>query len=486
MAENPVDQVLPAPGDLIAGKYRVERLIGQGGMGAVFAAQHEILLQRVALKLLLAQYAREPDSVARFLNEARAMARIQDEHVARVMDVGTLEDGTAYMVLEYLEGMDLAKLVESRGPLPLVEAIDYTVQALEALGAAHRIGIVHRDIKPSNLFLTRRPNGSNSVKLLDFGISKGANPFEAQGSALTSTGAVMGSPMYMSPEQVRNSKDVDPRTDIWSLGVVLYELLAGVPPFNGATLGEILASIIEAEVPPLAKREDVPPAFEAVLLRCMARKPSQRFASVAELASALQPFASPPVQAAIRTLCETHDLSAPNAAPTSVFPPPAPAGTNPSASSPSQTGASWAPSTGNVRARPNEKRTSAVVRASLAASLVLGVLGVAGGALFLSKRHPAPEPAPAPALSPAPTVVAAPALPLGLPVDAGPARSPGSEAAGQSAPTSKGAIEPPPTHLGRNAAPHPPSHRGAGATDHPVPSAPPAAPTYDPSHDSRK
>ncbi|HEY2509785.1 MAG TPA: serine/threonine-protein kinase, partial [Polyangiaceae bacterium] len=385
MPDAPTDLSLPATGDVLAGKYRVERLLGQGGMGAVFAASHELLRQRVAIKVILGERARDPASVARFLNEARAMARIQDEHVARVTDVGTLENGAAFMVLEYLDGMDLSDAIGARGPLPVAEAIDYVVQALAALRQAHGLGIVHRDLKPSNLFLARRPDGSTCVKLLDFGISKAAGPLDAPGGAITTTGAIMGSPMYMSPEQLRNSKDVDARTDLWSLGVVLYELLAGRPPFGGETVGEVLASVIEAEIPPLQDRPDVPPALEAIFARCLAKKASERVASAAELAAALRPFASPSTLATLERVCESSSVpgsgQATQALPMKARP-----------SSPA-TGASWAPPTGVAAPKSKEERGRRLAVAggiaSLAAAMMLGLLlGRGGGARVTASSIP--------------------------------------------------------------------------------------------------
>jgi len=283
------DATLPSPGDVIAGKYRVERLIGRGGMGAVFAAQHLILNQRVALKLLLGELADSQEASARFVNEARAAAQIQGEHVARVLDIGQLPTGVPFMVLEYLEGSDLAGILQQRGPLPVSEVADYALQALDALAQAHSAGIVHRDLKPANLFLTSRHDGTSLVKVLDFGISKNTTA----PSGMTSTRAVMGSPEYMSPEQLRTPRGVDARTDIWSLGVILYELLAGRVPFQAETLADLFMQICQVDPPSIRTlRPDVPPAFEAVVMRCMAREPSARFQSVRELSTALLVFAS--------------------------------------------------------------------------------------------------------------------------------------------------------------------------------------------------
>ncbi len=285
------DTTLPGPGDVLAGKYQIERLIGRGGMGAVFAAQHMLLNQRVALKLLLGELADSKEASARFLNEARAAAQIQGEHVARVLDIGQLPTGAPFMVLEYLEGSDLSGVLHQRGPLPVAEVADYALQALDALAQAHAAGIVHRDLKPANLFLTRRHDGTSLVKVLDFGISKNLAAVGAQG--MTSTRAVLGSPEYMSPEQLRTPRGVDARTDIWSLGVILYELLTGRMPFTGESLAELFVQILETVPPPVRTiRPEIPAALEIVIARCMTRDPAGRYQNVNELKGELMFFAS--------------------------------------------------------------------------------------------------------------------------------------------------------------------------------------------------
>jgi serine/threonine-protein kinase len=296
VARSPPVRALPRPGQVLAGKYRVERLLGRGGMGAVFAAHHELLQQSVALKVMLADPADSRQSVPRFLNEARAAARIEGEHVARVLDVGQLDDGSPYIAMELLEGSDLAHLLATRGSLPADEAIEYVLQALQALAQAHALGIVHRDLKPANLFLARRRDGTEVVKVLDFGISKVIDPGASPG-ILTGSSSLLGSPLYMAPEQLRHAKTVDPRADIWAIGVILFELLAGRPPFDGKTLAEVFAAILER--PPAALRTvrpDLPAGLEAIITRCLAREPSDRFSDVAELAQALGAFAPPHAQ----------------------------------------------------------------------------------------------------------------------------------------------------------------------------------------------
>ncbi|MDI1450349.1 serine/threonine-protein kinase [Polyangium sp. 6x1] len=283
------------PGDLVAGKYRVERVIAAGGMGVVVAARHESLDQRYAIKLLRPEILDNEEAVARFLTEARTAARLESEHVARVFDVGRLDAGVPYMVMEYLDGVDLDQLVESRGPLPVVEAVDLVVQALQAIAEAHAAGIVHRDIKPANLVLTKRSDGSARIKVLDFGISKHRS-IDASGAvagAITSTQQVIGSPQYMAPEQISSPKNVDGRADVWAIGATLHDLLTGKPPFDGETVGLILARVLRDSPPRLrSDRPDAPAGLEKVLLRCMEREPSARFRNVAELSAALAPFGS--------------------------------------------------------------------------------------------------------------------------------------------------------------------------------------------------
>jgi serine/threonine-protein kinase len=293
MSEGPQSESgLPAVGDVIAGKFRIERLLGRGGMGAVFAAHHEFLNQRVALKLVLGSIVQNKEARDRFMNEARAAFGIQSEHIARVLDVGE-DGGRPFMVLEYLEGSDLAHVVEQRGPLPVQEAVDYVMQALDAIGQAHAKGIIHRDLKPANLFIVRGSDGQGLVKVLDFGISKMTNPLAPDSGGMTSTKAMLGSPYYMSPEQLRSSRTVDARTDIWAIGIILHELLTGEVPYKGDNLGELFANILEQDAPPIGtKRGDVPIELQNVVLRCLQRKADFRYGNVWELAKELVRFAS--------------------------------------------------------------------------------------------------------------------------------------------------------------------------------------------------
>jgi hypothetical protein len=280
------------PGEILAQKYRVDRVLGVGGMGVVVAATHISLDQRVALKFMLAQAFQRPEALSRFHREARIAVKLRSEHVARVTDTGTLENGAPYIVMEYLEGADLGAQLAQNGPMPVGFAAECIVQACDAVGEAHSHGVIHRDLKPANLFLTQRPDGSPLVKVLDFGISKASASAE-EGMAMTKTGAIMGSPLYMSPEQLRSLKTVDARTDVWALGVVLYELLSGVVPFNADSFGDLLLLVMTTPHRPLATFcPQIPPQVSMLVDACLAKDPAQRVQSVAQLAEALSPFCS--------------------------------------------------------------------------------------------------------------------------------------------------------------------------------------------------
>jgi serine/threonine protein kinase len=277
-------------GDILAGKYRVDRVIGAGGMGVVVAATHIDLREPRALKFMRAMAISDGEAVERFLREGRASSRLRGEHVARVYDVGRLDDGAPFMVMEFLSGDDLRAVLKQRGQLPVGEAMLYLLQACEALAEAHALGIVHRDLKPANLFLTRRADGTPCIKVLDFGISK----ILGDGHSVTKSYAILGSPYYMSPEQMRSSRDVDARTDVWSLGVIAYQLLSGGLPFSGRTITEIITVVLQGEPdPPSSLVPGLPPALDAAILRCLERDLGRRHASVGELAAALMPFAPP-------------------------------------------------------------------------------------------------------------------------------------------------------------------------------------------------
>ncbi|MDF3067521.1 MAG: Protein kinase [Polyangiaceae bacterium] len=281
-------------GDLLAGKYRVEKVLGYGGMGVVVSAFRNDLEQRVAVKFLSQAAAERPDAAERFRREARAAAKIRSEHVARVLDVGTLDTGLPYMVMEFLEGNDIADELRRLTVLPISSAVEFVLQAIEALAEAHAAGVVHRDLKPGNLFLARRADGSRRVKVLDFGISKALTGSSVEELSLTKTAALIGSPLYMAPEQMRSAKDVDTRADIWSLGAMLYEMLTGQPPYTGDSIPQLCAALLHDDPIPLRQhRPEIPEGLEQAVLRCLMKDRNHRFATVFELGRALLPYALP-------------------------------------------------------------------------------------------------------------------------------------------------------------------------------------------------
>lgn len=290
---------LPPTGTLVSGKYQLERYIAEGGMGVIALARHVDLDEPVALKFLRPELVSADPSGAlagRFVREARATIKIRSEHVPRIFDVATLDDGLPFIVMELLVGEDLEQRLERYGPLPIAFVVDLILQSLEALAAAHALGMVHRDYKPANLFLAQRLDGTACVKVLDFGIAKLVDQNGAGNNhAVTGTHAVMGSPRYMSPEQMRSSRDVDGRCDIWAVGTTLYELLTGTAPFDGEGLTQVCAAILQDEPEPMAKRRpEVPPGLEALVRRCLAKRPADRYADVADLAQAMVPFGTLP------------------------------------------------------------------------------------------------------------------------------------------------------------------------------------------------
>jgi len=403
---------LPRIGELIAGKYTIDRILATGGMGVVVAAKHIRLDQRVAIKFLLPEMLDREELVARFLREAQATVGLHGEHAVRVYDVGTLETGSPYLVMELLRGNDLDEELEVRGPLDVEEAVEYTLQACEAIAEAHRVGIVHRDIKPSNLFLARRPDGSRIVKVVDFGISKLLADEAQRGlnSKLTTTTAMLGSPQYMSPEQVRSARDVDGRTDIWSLGCVLYEMLANVPPFSAETVSAVSAMIVADKPPSLrALRGDAPPELCKVVMRCLEKNRERRYRTVAALAEALAPFASPRSQSSADRVLRISQ--APRYE--SSYPPPSSARVEPDAVTvvpskvrPDVTTVSEV-SPGVPRARPYQETLSATSAASQEErtytrrnGVLVGVAALSAGLFVWAMLWRTPEPAAPPELGP--------------------------------------------------------------------------------------
>ena len=278
-------------GTVLLGKYCVDSVIGRGGMGLVVKAWHLGLDEEVAIKVLRDDVVIADETIARFIREAQAAAKLKSEHIARIIDVGRFGDSKPYLVMEFLEGQDIGQLIAEQGRLQPSLAIDLVIQACEALAEAHSLGIVHRDIKPTNLFLTSRPDGSVLLKILDFGISKSPSGAEL---SLTQTWSLLGSPAYMSPEQMRSARHVDARTDIWSLGAVLYEAIEGHRPFRAESFSEMCVMVA---VDPPAPMTPIPRALAPVIERCLAKNPADRYESVADLACDLACLAREPDKA---------------------------------------------------------------------------------------------------------------------------------------------------------------------------------------------
>ncbi|MEI7892845.1 MAG: substrate-binding domain-containing protein [Myxococcales bacterium] len=355
-------------GDVVLGKYRVERVLGQGGTAQVVAARHVQLGHQVALKFLLPALAADPDVVTRFQREALASVQLHSEHAARVIDVDRLPDGLPFLVMEHLQGQDLAEFLAQNGPLRLDEAVEVVLHACEALAEAHKLGIVHRDLKPANLFRTTRPDGSVCIKVLDFGIAKVTNT-NTRGPQLTGEG-LLGTISYMAPEQIRSARDVDARCDIWALGMVFFELLAGQMPFARNSFESVIAAIIAEQPSPLFHyRPDLPPAVAEIVARCLQKDPANRFVDVAQLASSLAPFA--PARAAHSVVRVLRTLGYPTAS-------------EPPRASPGKTRVTQLPfdPTQQQRPRANVSKLLPVVLLAFGAIVIVAALG-----LFLLHRR---------------------------------------------------------------------------------------------------
>jgi serine/threonine-protein kinase len=483
---------LPRPGDLLGGKYRLDREIGKGGMGAVYAAKHLELDKDYAIKVMLADTSNQ-EAMQRFQNEGRAAARIDSEHVVKVFDV-VQEFGLRYMVIELLQGEDLGQILERQGKLPPHVLVGYMLQALKGVGKAHSKGIIHRDLKPSNLFLHRREEGPPIVKVLDFGISKAASnasPLGQAPSALTSTRAMLGSPLYMSPEQLRSSKSVDHRADIWAIGVIMYELLTGQLPFGGENLGELFAAILEQDAPSLRlKSPEVPEGLERVVLKCLQRRPEQRYDSVAAIAADLAPYEGPGAglmatafmpspssfaqQAPPRFGGVTPNPPLQQTAPTNPGVPPfgavTPSGTGPRPAAAGTvamgrgTNGGWQ-STGSGQMALPKSKTPIIIGAASAVFLVVGMAGI--GAVYLKRRADA-------AGTTATTATSAPPPPP-VSVSAEPPPTPPAPPATSTPPTQVSVAAPTP--------PAPPAHKppiGASHVPHTPPKPPPVAVNTEP------
>ena len=324
-AIDPLESV-PATGTVVADKYRVEHVVGTGGMGVVLAARHLQLGHQVAIKVLRPAAEQREEARERFLREGKAAARLTSDHVVKIYDVGELPDGTAYMVMELLRGRDLAKHVTEQGPLAMTEAVEFVLQSCDSIAEAHAAGIVHRDLKPANLFLTQRSDGSPLVKVLDFGISKTCAVADGADVpvTLTSTRTVIGSPAYMSPEQIRDAKHVDQRADIWALGLILYELLTGTQAFAADTLPAVCAAIAADDPIPVRQvRPEVPELLGDIVEKCLQKEPGRRFQTVGELKEALAMFEfrtaatarSGQLVSGARSKTPVHDSTMPSVAP---------------------------------------------------------------------------------------------------------------------------------------------------------------------------
>ena len=455
-------------GQILAGKFRIERVLGRGGMGVVVAATHLQLDERVALKFLLPDALSNPEAVERFAREARAAVKIKSEHVARVSDVGTLESGSPYMVMEYLQGQDLASWIRSSGAMAIPAAVEFLLQACEAIAEAHALGIVHRDLKPANLFVTRRADGSVCIKVLDFGISKVTSPGAGPDLGMTKTTSVMGSPLYMSPEQMSSTRNVDMRTDIWALGVILYEALTGRVPFDAETMPQLCGMILQDPPHPLRDlRPDVPEALQAVVFHCLEKNREHRFSNVADLAFALAPFGAPAAERSAERISRVLGAAGINRSPAFAV----------SASvqrTEGSTTTNWDAASGPKRSR---------------APLLLGVVVLAlalGIALFIAARRHAPVEASTDAGS-VKAVAAAPLNAVPVPVPE-PAPSPvlKAEAPPVVAPTVSALPSAPSAPLAVLKHPPQPSHFPPPAKPKPAPApakafvAHPAAPALDP------
>jgi serine/threonine-protein kinase len=429
-----------APGTVIGGKYRVEHPLGAGGMGVVVAARHLELNQNLAIKVLLPSASNSEESTTRFLREGRSAAQLTSPHVAKVHDSGRLPSGAPYLVMELLRGRDLrAHLAEVRR-VPLALAIEWVLQAAHALGEAHKLNIIHRDVKPANLFLAETSAGV-LIKVLDFGVSKHLD--DAAEMELTKTTSAVGTPRYMPPEQMRSAKFADTRGDVWSLGVVLYELTTGEPPFKGDTITALCFDVMErTPTPPSQVNPELPPALDEVLARCLEKDPEQRFQSMGALAAALGAIApsarssglfntaamqsAGPISGAtpVPVVSTPNGASQPQAVPqTQPFPPtvtfPLTRPPFPEVPPPQETLRTW-----NTPApRSSTKRASKVPLVALGIGIGIAAATVAG--MFLGDREPqnavtTAAPPPPPSTSPSIVVPEATAIPESIVVPADP------------------------------------------------------------------
>ena len=403
-----VDTAQFPPGEMLDDKYRIDRLLSMGGMGAVYVGTHVLLKKRVAIKVLRTEFAGAADMVVRFQREAVAASAIGHDNIVSVTDMGQTRGGVAFLVMELLEGRSLAAAIRDEGPLTIAAAADIASDLLGAIGAAHRAGIIHRDLKPENVFLSLREGRGEVVKILDFGISSitQAEPDKR----LTVTGLVIGTPSYMSPEQARGDKEISGATDVYSAGVILYEMLCKQLPYEATNYNVLMYRILSGEYVKLSMRQaSVPEDLEAVVVEAMALDPRDRFASADDFADALGPFRSGSSAVYTKQHTPRPRSKAVSVQASSAAPPTAEAVTADTVAAPST-----APDLKPPVPPPRSRKGLAL---GLAAGLVVLVGGIAAVAYKLNAGPaksaapaPAPAPAAAPAAAPAPAPVVTPAV----------------------------------------------------------------------------
>jgi serine/threonine-protein kinase len=458
-------------GRTAGGKYKLVRLLGKGGMGEVYEAQHSVIGRRFAIKFLHPHLAANSEVVARFQREAQAAGSLENENIAAVVDAGTADDGAPFLVMEYLDGEDLAHLLVRGGPLPVPRAAYIIIQACRGLAAAHGRGIVHRDLKPENLFICKRNDASDLIKVLDFGIAK--LHAGSAGTGLTQTGTTMGTPYYMSLEQARGAKEVDQRTDIYALGVILYEILSGAKPHPGDSYNEILYHVLTQEPAPLDSiRPELPAGLSAVVQKAMAREAGERYPSAADLTAALIPYAGRAVTPLRSQVGMAVAIGETMNSPVSLRAIPVP--TPPSPSEP--------PSP-----VPAPSRSRVVVWSSWAAVTVLLVAAALWLGLHYAPRRQAalPTPTAAPVTEPVPAPVAAPApVPTPAPAPAPAATAPPSPTI--ESPPERPPGRPPGQHLSKRATPTRAPTAAAKAPSVDIPAAKPTENPQNPPNSGRK
>jgi serine/threonine-protein kinase len=412
----PAQQADPKIGMVLQDRYRIVRLLGEGGMGAVYEGEHLLIKKRVAIKCLHAQYAQNPEVVARFHREALAATSIGHQNIIEVTDLGRFPDGSVFMVLEFLQGRDFANLIEDEGPQPLNRVVHIMMQICDALTAAHDKDIVHRDLKPENVFLIRRGDDRDFVKLLDFGISKMKSASDTPSSSMTRTGMALGTPYYMAPEQAQGRKDVDHRADIYALGVILFRALTGQHPFDHDSYPMLVLKICTEPPPPLRRyRPDLPPELEQVAAKMLAKTPDERFPNCAAVKVALRPFAS---FSDVPVVNEVPRNDALPLASIAGYVPPAPAAVTPGPNTPAPVS--------ETLGTPLATQTSVTIPGTSRAPLFVGagvvaLLAIVGGGVALSgalSGPPAETPAPTPppiAIPVAQPVVPPPIAPIPVP-----------------------------------------------------------------------